>query len=116
MEPRIPTATSFSKPDLLALKHSTTHIVDVVICDGYRMECMYKLKADNYVSVGNATAISRYIREQSPVTRNIIHHPDIISKRELLYSTSAKRLTALGLTSLEISDHCVSTLHLTQQV
>lgn len=54
LEMRILTSPSFTKPDLLAHKDFSVHVMDVANCDADRMINIYQLKLEKYGKRNNA--------------------------------------------------------------
>ncbi len=78
VEPIIPTAKTFIKPDLLIEKSETGVVMDVSIVVGSRMEETWRLKTRKYSTPENERAITTWLHH----THNSLEHmPVIISYR-----------------------------------
>ena len=108
LEPHIPTARSFLKPDLLVVSNTNVFVADVAVCDPPRMERTYQEKSAKYGAISDQTlhAVNRF----HPGVRTIIQCPLIFSNRGHIHPTSQKHLLRLGFTKLDISDLCVATI------
>ncbi len=107
VEPIIPTAKTFIKPDLLIDKSETVVVMDVSIVVGSRMEETWRLKTRKYSTLDNERAITTLLHH----THNSLEHmPVIISYRGLMYGPSGRALRNQGLSKRDISDLCLLTV------
>lgn len=88
VEPIIPNAQSFIKPNLVVEKGSTTIVMNVLIVAGHRMEESWRLKFRKYNSPENSTSILRWKEN----TTTLKHLPVIISYKGLMYGPSGRGL------------------------
>lgn len=103
LEPIIPTARSFIKPDLVVPTGENITIMDVAVVAGQRMEESWRMKIAKYGSPENELAIRDWIGGSSTIK----HLPVIISWRGLMYESSGRGLRKMGLTTRDISDLCL---------
>ncbi len=110
VEPIIPTAKTFIKPDLLIhclRKSEKVMVMDVSIVVGSRMEETWRLKTEKYSTPENERAITSWLQH----THNSLEHmPVIISYRGLMYGLSGRALRNQGLSKRDISDLCLLTV------
>ncbi|KAL7975812.1 hypothetical protein Chor_008348 [Crotalus horridus] len=109
LEPVIPAGSSFIKPDLIIETDTHTYVLDVSVVAGYRMTESWDIKVEKYGRPDRVEAIRKWAA--IPATKRVEQLPVIVSNRGLCYQPSGDGLRALGLTSRDISDLCLLTIH-----
>ena len=103
LEPTVPCAPTFLKPDVLYRKGDVAHILDVTIAsDGSEAEA-YQAKMQKYGSDVPIRAFKRHLLAAFSVSlpaHAVI--PVVISQRGLWYGPSVKALRNLGLSDFDL--------------
>ena len=109
-ELRVPTANSFIKPDLIAVKNGVATVMDVSIVGDGRAATAWLDKNEKYGTERPLAAIRlALLHVGSPVDR-ISNQPIILSYRGICYTKSVKALILHGLPRYVISDLCLLTV------
>ena len=109
-EPRVPTATSFIKPDLIAVRGEVAVIMDVTIVGDNRSHVAYEEKIQKYGTEAYSTAIKSALTLCGLPVTSLIHQPVVLSYRGILFCASAKALLRLGVQSFVVSDLSLLTI------
>ena len=109
-ELRVPTANSFIKPDLIAVKNGVATVMDVSIVGDGRAATAWLDKNEKLGAERPLAAIRlALLHVGSPVDR-IFNQPIILSYRGICYTKSVKALILHGPTRKVISDLCLLTI------
>ena len=109
-ELRVPTATSFMKPDLIAVRHEVAVVMDLSIVGDNRSTIAWDEKIQKYGAERPSAAISSALTTCGFPVQTVLHQPVIFSYRGICCSTSAKALLRLGLPSYSVSDLSLLTI------
>ena len=110
VEPRIPTAGTFIKPDLIVMKQRCASVLDVTITDESKMTTGHQAKLDKYGNRQNHEAISGYLKMIGWDFITLQHKPVVINLRGIIFQNSAKYLQQLGFSTKTIGYLCFQTI------
>jgi hypothetical protein len=109
-ELRIPTTTSFIKPDLIVIREGQATVLDVSVVSDGRCLTVWNEKKQKYGADGNALAITLALRSAGYDIDILCHEPIILSYRGICFPSSVTAMLRLGLPKLLIPNLCLLTL------
>ncbi|KAF7233600.1 hypothetical protein EG68_08649 [Paragonimus skrjabini miyazakii] len=106
LEPHIPFASSYLKPDLIVFKGNCVYIADIAICDPHRMTATIKSKKEKYGSSEAIKATSDFLQGWNRQFTRIIQAPIVFNNRGFLHPTSFHPLSCMDISKSQICDLC----------
>ncbi|KAF5405666.1 hypothetical protein PHET_00812 [Paragonimus heterotremus] len=88
VEPHVPFASSYLKPDLIVFKGNCVFIADIAICDPHRMNVTLKSKKEKYGSPWAIKAISDFLRGWNRPFTRMVEAPIVFNNRGFIHPNS----------------------------
>lgn len=110
MEPRIPTDSTFCKPDMILVRGNIAYVMDTQICGEAQLDESYNGKVRKYANPRLQQAILSYVQTINPEVTNIEHRPVIINLRGIMHPRTAAFLKQCQLRSWDMSSLCIRTV------
>lgn len=92
VEPQIPHAPSFIKPDIILILNNTAVVVDVQVCGDSNAELAYSTKVKKYGSPGCHNSILSFLRAVNIRVDSLLHAPFVISYKGFFHQKSLSTL------------------------
>ncbi|VDP95165.1 unnamed protein product [Echinostoma caproni] len=103
-EPRLPTGSTYCKPDLLVVHGSTAFVCDVAICAPHLISHTFLHKQNKYSTPEITTQIKTLLNSQNCTPSSILHTPIIITYNGFIHRKSHSALKKLKFSDIDIQD------------
>ncbi|KAA3672144.1 uncharacterized protein DEA37_0008266 [Paragonimus westermani] len=109
VEPIIPSASTFCKPDLVVRSGSSILVMDVTTVSSRRLVESWHLKVSKYDNPATNVMIASVCTDNNSESYAVKHTPVVLSDMGEFYQKSGLELRKIGFTDRDISDICLLT-------
>lgn len=109
-ELRAPTANSYIKPDLIAVRERRATVIDVSIVSDGRSSAVWNEKKQKYGDDEASMSLISTIHAAGCDISFLHHEPFIVSYRGICFPQSVRAILDLGLSKICVSDLCLLTI------